>query len=142
MTSDTPETERSGARPSSGSGIEAGRHLDAEDNKLLTLARGAMARAGAAAGAAVRDSDGRTYAAGPVELAALQLSALQVAVAMAISSGAEGLEAGLLVGGSGTTTGDRVDTDPGLAALTEVSSSAYAIVADAQGGNPRRLDRE
>ena len=118
-----------------------GSELDAEDGKLLTLARGAMARAGASSGAAVRDSDGRTYSAGPVELAALQLSALQVAIAMAIASGAEGLEAGLLVGGSGTT-GDRADTDPGLAALTEVSSSAYAIVADAGGGNSRRLDQK
>ena len=60
---------------------------------------------------------------------------------MAIASGAEGLEAGLLVGGP-ATTGDRADTDPGLAALTEVSSSAYAIVADARGGNPRRLDQQ
>lgn len=38
--------------------------LDAEDTKLLTLARGAMGRTGGAGGAAVRDTDGRTYAAG------------------------------------------------------------------------------
>ena len=36
--------------------------LDAEDAKLVTLARGAMGRAEASSGAAVRDLDGRTYA--------------------------------------------------------------------------------
>lgn len=34
--------------------------LDAEDAKLVVLARGAMARAEAGSGAAVRDQDGRT----------------------------------------------------------------------------------
>jgi hypothetical protein len=33
--------------------------LDAEDAKLVTLARGAMGRAEATSGAAVRDADGR-----------------------------------------------------------------------------------
>ena len=37
--------------------------LDAEDAKLVMLARGAMGRAGSGQGAAVRDLDGRTYAA-------------------------------------------------------------------------------
>ena len=36
--------------------------LDPEDAKLVTLARGAMGRAEAGSGAAVRDQDGRTYA--------------------------------------------------------------------------------
>jgi hypothetical protein len=72
--------------------------LDAEDRKLVTLARSAQARANAAAGAAVRDSDGRTYVAAAVALPTLQLSALQVAVAMAVSSGALGLEAAVVVG--------------------------------------------
>ena len=35
--------------------------LDAEDAKLLTLARGARGRVGAAVGAALRDETGRTY---------------------------------------------------------------------------------
>ena len=39
--------------------------LDAEDAKLVVLARGAMARAEAVTGAAVRDLDGRTYAGAP-----------------------------------------------------------------------------
>ena len=39
--------------------------LDAEDAKLVVLARGAMGRAEAGSGAAVRDQDGRTYAGAP-----------------------------------------------------------------------------
>ena len=50
-------------------------------------------------GAAVRDTDGRTYAAATVALASLRLSALQAAVAAAVSSGAPGLEAAAVVGG-------------------------------------------
>lgn len=42
--------------------------LDAEDGKLVTLARSARARIGAPEGAAVRDGDGRTYAAATVAL--------------------------------------------------------------------------
>lgn len=67
--------------------------LSAEDAKLVTLARATRARVGAAEGAAVRDSDGRTYAAASVDLASLKLSALQVCVAMAYASGSQGLEA-------------------------------------------------
>ena len=67
--------------------------LDAEDAKLVVLARSAMARAEAGSGAAVRDADGRTYSGAPVGLSALQLTALQTAVAAAVSSGAAGLEA-------------------------------------------------
>ena len=101
--------------------------LDDEDSKLLTLARGAMARSGGATGAAVRDTDGRTYAAGSVALTSLQLSALQVAVAMAVASGAEGFEAAVIA--SGADVGD----DPGLTPLTEVSADAYALAVDPAG---------
>ena len=55
--------------------------MDAEDAKLVTLARAARARIGAAEGAAVRDSDGRTYAGATVALPSLTLTALQAAVA-------------------------------------------------------------
>lgn len=72
--------------------------LDPEDQKLITLARSARARTGAAQGAAVRDGDGRTYVAADVSLPSMHLSALQVAVAMAVSSGALGLEAAAIVG--------------------------------------------
>jgi hypothetical protein len=72
--------------------------LDAEDAKLVTLARGARGRAGGAEGAAVRDDDGRTYAAATVNLPSLRLTALQAAVAAAVSSGAQALEAVAVVG--------------------------------------------
>jgi cytidine deaminase len=71
--------------------------LDPEDTKIITLARSARARNGSAEGAAVRDETGRTYAATNVALPSLTLSAVQVAVAMAVSSGANRLEAVALV---------------------------------------------
>ncbi len=83
---------------------DATQELGAEDAKLVTLARGARARAGAAEGAAVRDEDGRTYAAATVTLPSLRLTALQAAVAAAVSSGAQELEAAVVVG-----TADAID---------------------------------
>lgn len=71
--------------------------LDPQDAKIITLARSARARTGAPEGAAVRDGTGRTYAAVSVALPSLRLSALQVAVAMAVSSGADSLEAAAVV---------------------------------------------
>jgi hypothetical protein len=71
--------------------------LDPEDVKILTLARSSRARRRTPSGAAVRDVDGRTYAASDVDLPSLRLSALEVAVAMAVSSGAAGLEAAAVV---------------------------------------------
>lgn len=72
--------------------------LSAEDNKLVVLARATRARTRAAEGAAVRDSDGRTYAAATVDLPSLKLSAVQVCVGMAVASGSAGLEAVVLLG--------------------------------------------
>lgn len=69
----------------------------AEDQKIITLARSARARVGAAEGAAVRDETGRTYSAASVALPSLRLSALQLAVGMAVSSGAVSLEAAAVV---------------------------------------------
>ncbi|MCX5042718.1 cytidine deaminase [Aldersonia sp. NBC_00410] len=99
--------------------------LDAEDNKLVVLARGAMARSESDQGAAVRDTDGRTYAAGVVALSSLRLSALQAAVAAALSSGAEGFEAAVLFGGSAD--------DDGVTALREVSAGARVVVTGRDG---------
>jgi hypothetical protein len=99
--------------------------LSAEDAKLVTLARTTRVRTGAAQGAAVRDQDGRTYAAASVALTALTLSAAQVAVAMAVSSGARTLEAAVVLG-------ERPD-QAGLAALHEVGPEITVHLADPDG---------
>jgi len=78
--------------------------MNPEDAKIVTLARGARLRAhvphtGFAEGAAVRDTDGRTYAAATVENAdpGLTTSALRAAVAAGASSGVRAFEAAALV---------------------------------------------
>jgi hypothetical protein len=80
--------------------------VDAEDEKLVTLARSARARTGAAEGAAVRDDIGRTYVAATVSLPALELSALAAAVAAAASSGVTTLEAAVVVSPSADVSQD------------------------------------
>ena len=101
--------------------------LDPEDAKIVTLARSALARTGAQEGAAVRDTDGRTYTGVTVSLASLALTALQAAVAAAVASGATGLEAAVVVSGSGT-----VDA-ASLAAVRELGSAAPVLLADQRG---------
>lgn len=90
--------------------------LDPEDAKLVTLARSSRARTGAAEGAAVRDDMGRTYAAATVSLPSLELSALQAAVAAAVSSGAQQLEAAAVVTDAVTVEDDgaRAAADLGV----------------------------
>ena len=100
--------------------------LDPEDAKLVTLARSARARTGAAEGAAVRDDMGRTYAAVSVALPSLRLSALQAAVAAAVASGAQQLEAAAVV-----SDGDAIDAD-GAAAAADLGVER-PIRADAEG---------
>ena len=100
--------------------------LDPEDAKLVTLARSARARTRAAQGAAVRDSDGRTYVAATVSLPTLSLSALQVAVAMAVSSGAPGFEAAIVLGD------DPSDPD-GEQAVHDVAANATILHAMPDG---------
>ena len=77
-----------------------------EDLKIITLARSTRARVGAPEGAAVRDETGRTYTAAAVALPSLRLSALRLAVAMAVSSGARKLEAAALVSDGELDAGD------------------------------------
>jgi hypothetical protein len=104
--------------------------LDPEDAKLITLARSVRARTGAVEGAAVRDLDGRTYLAGTVALPSLTLTALQAAVAAAVSSGAAGLEAAVVVSESAS-----VDDDS-RAAVADLSADAPVLLAD-PSGTPR-----
>ncbi len=96
--------------------------LSAEDQKLLTLAKGTRARVSAQQGAAVRDSDGRTYAGASVALTSLQLSAVQVCVAMAHASGSVALEAAVLLseGSVGLSEAD-------VAVLTEFGGAAVQV---------------
>lgn len=79
---------------------------DPEDIKIISLARAARARTEAAQGACVRDTDGRTYAAASVALPHLKMSAVALAVAMGVSSGAEGLEAVALAAAEGPSEAD------------------------------------
>jgi cytidine deaminase len=101
--------------------------LDPEDQKIITLARSARARTGAPEGAAVRDTDGRTYAACTVSLAALRLTALQAAVAAAVASGATGLEAAAVV-----TAADDLSAES-VAAVRELGPKAPVFRADPAG---------
>ncbi|GAA4229484.1 cytidine deaminase [Actinomadura meridiana] len=84
--------------------------LNPEDAKIITLARSARARTNAPEGAAVRDETGRTYAATTVDLPSLKLSALKLAVAMAVASGADSLEAAAVVTQAETTPPTDVET--------------------------------
>jgi len=70
----------------------------AEDRKIVLLAASARARTGAAQGACLRDTDGRTYAGCSVDLPDLRLSGIQLVVAMAVASGAAGVEAVAVAG--------------------------------------------
>jgi len=69
-----------------------------EDQKLLTLARASLQRTGVIQSAALRDGTGRTHVGNIITLESLHLDALQVALAMAISSGANAIEAAVVVG--------------------------------------------
>jgi hypothetical protein len=101
--------------------------LTAEDAKLVTLARSARARIGAGEGAAVRDGDGRTYAAATVTLPSLTLTALQLAVANAVAAGAAKLEAAAVVTEASTLDG------AGRAAVRDLSTGAPVHLAGPDG---------
>ncbi|GIG92767.1 cytidine deaminase [Plantactinospora endophytica] len=120
--------------PSAAPTVPAGEHtpsatveLTAEDTKLVVLARGARGRIGAVEGAAVRDQDGRTYAAASVSLPSLTITALQLAVASAVAAGATRLEAGAVVTEASTLDG------AGHAAVRDLAADAPIHVAAPDG---------
>lgn len=101
---------------------------DPEDAKLLTLARSTRARTSAAEGACVRDLDGRTYAAASVDLPSLQLSAVELAVGMAVSSAAAGLEAVAVV------TDDETVRDKDVQVVRDFAGAGVPLLrADIRG---------
>lgn len=124
-----------------GAPAEAGTQ-DLEDAKIIKLARTARQRAyllagsglERAEGAAVRDTDGRTYAAATVEHpdASLSTSALQGALSAAYSSGARTFEAVALVAAEpALSERDRRIVDglaPGIGVL--LADPAGTTVAD------------
>jgi hypothetical protein len=107
-------TQNRNAQMSEARAVEA---VEADDAKLITLARAARARNVSAEGAAVRDDTGRTYVATTVELSSLALSALQAAVVIAVASGASVLEAAAVV-----------------SAETAIAAADLALVADLGAG--------
>ncbi|ROO83650.1 hypothetical protein EDD29_1157 [Actinocorallia herbida] len=98
--------------------------MNPEDEKLIKLARATRARNGAEEGAAVRDETGRTYTASTVALPSLALTALQTAVAMAVASGAESLEAAVVVTPAGS---------PDIAAVRDLAQDAPVLVCALDG---------
>ncbi len=102
--------------------------LAPEDRKIITLARSARARNGVAEGAAVRDETGRTYVAATVELPSLKLSALRTAVAMAVASGAESLEAAAVVSEA------AVLAEADVAAVRDLGGPGAAILLASPAG--------
>jgi len=106
-----------------------GVELDQEDAKLVTLARGARARIGAAEGAAIRDEMGRTYAGATVTTESLALAALQLAVASAIAAGARGAEAAVVVldARDATTPSSAAEQVSGIDALRELGGPGIPI---------------
>jgi len=97
-----------------------------EDSKLVVLAKATRARTGAAQGAAMRDLDGRTYAGATVDLPSLQISALDVCIAMAVASGAKGAEAAVVLG-DGSAELDALRDFAGAGVPVHLGSSAGQI---------------
>jgi len=102
-------------------------NLQAEYNKLVVLARSTRARTGASQGAALRDQDGRTYAGATVDLPSLQVSALDVCIAMAVASGSKGVEAAVVLG-------DVPVGDADLAALRDFAGAGVPVHAGVPNG--------
>ena len=98
--------------------------LSAEDQKLITLAKGARARIGSVAAACVRDTDGRTYSGASVSYADKTFAAVDLAIATAIAAGAKKFEAVCVLG----------DETPNLDEIKSVLiQDGLVIVCDTQG---------
>ncbi|MCK9876438.1 cytidine deaminase [Frankia sp. Ag45/Mut15] len=117
-----------------------GPELAAEDAKLLVLARSARLRAYVPAGAvpqgaALRDTDGRTYNAATLGLARpeLAISALRAAIAAAVSSGARRFEAAAVVTGESTADLAAGPSADDLATLAEFGTGVPVFVAGPDG---------
>ena len=104
---------------------------DDEDAKLITLARGARGRVGAAEGAAVRDETGRTYSGASVALDGLSLTAIDLAVAQAAAAGARGLEAAVVV-----TAAEPDEVEVG--AVAALGGAGVPVLVCGPHGDPRR----
>ena len=107
--------------------------LDAEDVKIIRLARVAQQRAyvphtGLGQGAAARDTDGRTYAAATVEHTDphLSTSAVRGVLSAALSSGARTFEALVVLPAAELDATDQ-------ALVTEFAGGAPVLLADDQG---------
>jgi cytidine deaminase len=108
--------------------------LSAEDAKIVMLARSARLRAyaphtGRSEGAAVRDTDGRTYVAATVESVdeRLTTSALRAAVVAAAGSGARRFEAAAVVTAVPALCADDI------AVLREFGTGVPVYIAEPNG---------
>lgn len=98
--------------------------LSAEDQKLITLAKGARARIAASSASCVRDTDGRTYSAATVSYAGKKFYSVDLAIATAISAGAKKFEALCVLG----------DEEINLSEIKSVlQETGIVITCDAQG---------
>jgi hypothetical protein len=105
---------------------------DPEDLKIIALAKATLARSQHREAACVRDTDGRTYTGSNVDLEHLRLSAVAVAVAMAVSSGASGLEAVALAGEGGPSEND-------LALINDLPGERVVVWSVEASGSVRGL---
>lgn len=99
--------------------------LEPEDQKLVALARGLLARSQSGQAAAARDRSGRSYVAAAVKLPHLELEALQAVVAALASAGADGIEAAAVIGWSPTPNG--------VAAVRDLDPEAPIWLVDSSG---------
>ncbi len=107
--------------------------LGPEDQKLVSLARSARARIGAARAGAVRDDTGRSYVGADVHLPSLTISGLDLAVAQAVAAGATGLEAAVVVGDVAAADPDG-DAPIGVGAVGDVGPQGVPIFLTDRAG--------